>query len=731
MNSSTRFSHPAYFFLPIIFVLCLHSRLMGQEKKIENLYLKGNSALLKGSSSVDNTISGDYSRNQKQVFLEKSVEIWKEILKSFPEDPDANFKLGLTYLRIYDKKFLALPYLQKASKHLVKNYSFNNSKGGGVPFYALYYLAEAYRVNNLPDSALAYYSLYRNHYKVPPIPIEDAIFMALNSKQSLINSRNVKLSPLTELNSDLAEYAPVLSIDGNKVFYCARRSSVGQNGETRKQSSEDIYFSERDSNGKFSVPVPYPFNTEFDEVPLYLTSDGKTLFIRSTKNKNADIYYSDFLENQWTKPVPLAFLNSGYNENSITLSVDGKTIYFSSDRPGGTGGFDIYETKKLENGSWSEPFNLAYPINTSKNEICPSLAPDGATLYYSSNGIINLGVGGYDIYYSEKKAANSWSMPQNMGNPINKSGDDFGLYAAGNGVRVFAQVNKDRSFDLFEVKAGNSTDEELPSNVEVVTVVNEMAVAQIVETEKEVEKEVTVVEAVETQVEVEKEVQVTTEIEVEKIVEVEKEVIISEESSNKTLETETGKDSLPSVELTSKEIVASKDSLLSDVPMSKEIEETGPESELNSSKIAEGTEKEIKSTLPIEMKGKLPETNPKKIVPPPIFENGLTVFYGLNHIYPETRELRAINEYVKQIKASPDSTVFEIIGHADRQGTWEINLKVSTQRAKKVFDQLIKQGVPKSRLIYYGMGFAMPQAGKLDADETDRRVEIKIYQLNK
>jgi len=714
MKISKSFSCLAFLASLFFFIFCQSKLSKGQNKKTEDLYLKGNSALLKGSSSVDNTISGDYSRTQKQEFLEKSVQIWTEVLQAFPEDPDANFKLGLTYLRIYDKKFLALPYLQKASKHLIKNYSFNNSKGGGVPFYCLYYLAEAYRLNNMPDSALAYYSLYRNQYKVPPIPIEDAIFMALNSKQSLNNSRNIKIIPLTELNTSLAEYSPVLSIDGKKIVFCARRPKGDLENQSKKEFSEDIYFSERDSNGTFSVPTPFPFNSVFDEVPLYLTSDGKTLFFRSSKNKNSDIYYSNYSENQWSKPVPLSFINSGYNENGITFSVDGKTIYFSSDKPGGTGGFDIYETKLTDKGSWTVPINLAYPINTSKNEINPSLAPDGATLYYSSNGVINLGVGGYDIYYSEKKAENNWSMPQNLGNPINKSGDDFGLYAAGNGIRVFAQVNKDKSFDLFEIKAGSSTDEELPSNVEVVTVVNEMAVAQIVETEKEVEKEVTVVEAVETQVEVEKEVQVSTEIEVEKIVEVEKEVFINDETLTKTPPNEAAKDSLTSKETSSNSTI------------NTEIESVSAEKNSDKEK-----DKPEENSLPNEKNARSATPKPVKLVPPPILENGLTVFYGLNHIYPETRELKAINDYVRQIKSSPDSIVYQIVGHADRQGTWEINLKISTQRAKKVYDQLIKQGVPKSRLIYYGMGFAVPKGGEMDDAQADRRVEIKIHQQNK
>lgn len=680
--------------LIIICILLTSLILQGkaQEKNLKKLVTAGNSALQKGSTINDNTISGDYSRSQKQEYIKKSIDIWNEVLKITPDDPDANFKLGLSYLRTFDKKTNALPYLIKATKRLKKNYSIDGTDGGAAPFYALYYLGEAYRLNNQPDSALKYYSAYRNRYKVPPIPMEDVIFMALNSRQSINNSRNVTLKSIQAINTEFPEYSPVASVDGNKLFFCSRRpvQSADPTVDSKKvRISEDVYYSQRDESGKFSTAVPFPFNSEYDEVPLFLSSDGKSLYLRLSKKKNADIFVSTFQDNQWTKPVPFKGINSGFNENGITFSLDGKTMYFSSDRAGGTGGFDIYYSKMDEKGKWSIPENLAYPINTSKNEINPCLAPDGTTLYFSSNGIIDLGIGGYDVYFSEKKADGKWKVPINLGNPINKSGDDLGMYAVSEGKRFFSQVVPEMSFDIIEVEGGSSVEEDQPANVEVVTVINEMAVAQVFETEKEVEKEVTVVEAVETQVEVEKEVEVKTEIEVEKIVEVEKEIFVNDETA--------------------------KSSSKNEENISKNNTPVHPDNESTSSISIQP------EVLPVTDKA-------KAFVPEPIVDKTLTLFYALNHIYPNTRELKAINQFAKTIKETSESVVYQIIGHSDKKGQWDANLRVSTARAKKVYDQLVKHGVPKSRLIFYGLGYSVPLKNGSDSEFTDRRVEVKVLE---
>ena len=656
-----------------------------QTKNIKKLFIAGNKALTKGSSSVDNTLSGDYSRNLKQDFIAQSISIWNEVLKEKPENPDANFKMGLSLYNTYDKKTKSLPYFIKATQKLKKNYSFNNDKGGASPFYSLFYLAEAYRLNNQPDSALKYYSVYRNKYKVPPISIEKEIFMSLNAKNSINKPRNVTVSQLRNINTQYAESNPVLKLDGKRLFFSSRRPPASLAIDAKKsngRNSEDIYVAEKDASGKWGVAFPFPHNSEYDEVPLYVTSDGNTLYLRLSKNKNADIYVSNYKEGAWTKPESLKMVNSGFNENGICFSLDGKTLYFSSDMPGGTGGYDIYESHVNEKGKWTLPINLAFPINTSKNEISPNLTPDSKTLYYASNGVVDLGIGGYDLYFSEQKTDGKFKEPINMGYPINKSGDDFSLYNAADGQRLFAQNTPESSFDIFEITGGDFREEEVAANTEVVTITNEMTVAQVVETEKEVEKEVAIVEAIETQVEVEKEVEVTKEVEVEKIVE--KEVLVADASIPP-----------PAVEFTKEEAPA---------PQSNKI-----------------NTKEMMGESP--SKATQPET-PKA----EIGAESANIYYALNKTDIPMAAINDLFPFIEKLKELPMVT-YQVIGHADRKGNWETNLKVSLKRAKKVRDFLVQGGIEASRVIYFGVGNLKAEADKPESSK-DRRVEISILNEN-
>ncbi len=115
-------------------------------------------------------------------------------------------------------------------------------------------------------------------------------------------------------------------------------------------------------------------------------------------------------------------INTPYWETHATLSADGKTLYFVSDRPGGMGGRDIYRSVKLPNNEWSKALNVGTPINSEYDEDSPFFHPDGKTLYFSSNG--DQSMGGFDIFFSKKNVDGTWGNPLNMGYPLNTVGDD-------------------------------------------------------------------------------------------------------------------------------------------------------------------------------------------------------------------------------------------------------------------------------------------------------------------
>jgi hypothetical protein len=134
-----------------------------------------------------------------------------------------------------------------------------------------------------------------------------------------------------------------------------------------------------------------------------------------------DIYSVDLRKSTFS-PSKLN-INTKYIECSPSLSPDGNTLYFVSDRPGGFGGKDIWSSERLSNGNWSEPVNLGSKVNTAENEESPFMMADGATLYFSSKG--HNGMGGYDIFSTTQNDDGLWSNPENLGSPVNTTGDDF------------------------------------------------------------------------------------------------------------------------------------------------------------------------------------------------------------------------------------------------------------------------------------------------------------------
>jgi len=192
----------------------------------------------------------------------------------------------------------------------------------------------------------------------------------------------------------------------------------------------DLFIADNKNNQLVNVKrFKKTFNKKYHEGPASYTKDGKIMvFTRNNYNgKSRDgvvklqVYFSEFKNNKWQKPIPFLYNSKEYSVGHAVLSADGNTMYLASDMPGGFGGVDIYKCKKDENGKWSRPINLGSKINTEGNEMFPFIHKDGF-LFFASNG--QLGLGGLDIFMS-KIERNTFSKPINLGTPINSSTDDF------------------------------------------------------------------------------------------------------------------------------------------------------------------------------------------------------------------------------------------------------------------------------------------------------------------
>jgi len=174
---------------------------------------------------------------------------------------------------------------------------------------------------------------------------------------------------------------------------------------------------------------------EFDKNIEKSQFGKRYLFITDKGQK--DIYIiRQLVSGKWTYPEKLnKNINSKYMETSAFLSPDGNTLYFTSNRPGGYGGMDIYKSEKMETGDWGEAQNLGPKINTDMDEESPFILSDGVTMYFSSEG--HEGMGGFDVFITTLSNEGIWSKPENAGKEINTKEDDLFFYMSDDGKCAF------------------------------------------------------------------------------------------------------------------------------------------------------------------------------------------------------------------------------------------------------------------------------------------------------
>lgn len=216
------------------------------------------------------------------------------------------------------------------------------------------------------------------------------------------------------VNSDSDEYLPSLTADGSTMIFTRR-----------DDYDENFYSSTRQPDGSWGkAEFLEGVNTTQNEGAQTVSADGTWLVFTACNRRNdgsqgsCDLYWSLLKNEGWTKPTPFSSaINSADWDAQPSISPDGKTLFFSSTRPGGQGGKDLWFTTRLPGGKWTTPENLGPGINTRGEEQTPFLHPDGQTLYFTSDGLP--GMGDNDLYFVRKNPDGAWGAPQNLGYPIN------------------------------------------------------------------------------------------------------------------------------------------------------------------------------------------------------------------------------------------------------------------------------------------------------------------------
>jgi len=395
------------------------------------------------NKAMDSMNMGDglfYDKKSSNDFL--ALPYYMTAEKFNPNNDMLNYKIGSCMLS-HNSPFKtgALAYLQKA-------YAINPNVAPDIH----YFLGRAYHLNMEWENAKTEYSTYlaslNENKNVREIADTKKKIKECNNGEVLVQHPvKVLIENLgPNINTEYPEYGVLVNADETEMIFTSKRpETTGSSMDmSTSQYMEDIYISHF-VNGAWTKATNSgtALNTEDNDATAGISLDGKTLYLYRG-NDGGDLYVTHLTEDtSWSKPELMNNkLNSKYFETSISVSPDGQTIYFVSERPGGFGGRDIYKIDVDSNGVWETAENLGPIINTRYNEEGIAVNPDGKSIYFSSEGHNTMG--GYDVFKSSyigdiKTNYNSkkWSVPENIGYPINTPDDDVFFCISANGKHAY------------------------------------------------------------------------------------------------------------------------------------------------------------------------------------------------------------------------------------------------------------------------------------------------------
>jgi outer membrane protein OmpA-like peptidoglycan-associated protein len=382
--------------------------------------------------------------DKKKYKKPERLEFLRKCLASEPEFAEANLAMGneiVVTCKLNNKSFSqAIPYFYRAIASCPQIHS--------EPFY---FIGFNYYEEAKNDSAIKYLEKFikfkdeddkkfAKDYEAELYQAREMVKYA--KKEGELKKKIVPFDPKVVLGVSTIrdEYLAYISPDDKFCFFTRKIPVESKSTVYASDKQQEVFMvAERDKTGKFNVGelMPYPFNETSDgQGGCSISIDNKKIYFSMTRNEggaqqNCDIYVSENINDEW-RPIKKLSANVNhpiYWDSQPTVSADGNTIYFASDRPGGYGGIDIYTTQRdVKTNEWGIPKNAGPKVNTGGDEKTPFIHSDSETLYFSSNG--HFGFGGYDIFYIRKNEKKEWIDPENIGSPINTEADDTGFFVS-------------------------------------------------------------------------------------------------------------------------------------------------------------------------------------------------------------------------------------------------------------------------------------------------------------
>ena len=407
------------------------------------------------------------------------AQAYERILQDsdYQTDPYLQYLLGLCYLFSDAAKSSALSSF---------NYAYDARENRGVqrvPGEVYYYLGISKHYAYDFGGAMNHFSEYKNFHErvygtANQARYQHADFMEKLCQRAvdIINHNRLKntiVRPLNfPLNSSYDDYYPTLpSISKQLVYASNRRSKLGVvnfgqgvvflDGDMAP-GPYHMFYGSKDSGQSWNIDRDFlSFGLPF-VAPVSFSSDGQTLLVlMGVSEEQAALYLTNLKNGRWQDPEPLPS-NINLPQSNIkgaAMVANGNRIYFSSNRPGGLGGYDIYITNRRNDNTWTEPENLGAPVNTAGNEITPYVTANMQELYFSSDQHDTMGY--FDVFLSTKSGT-AWTNPRNLGYPINSTFNDICYTRSADGVKEMLSSDREifMNSDDAEREAGEFATEE-------------------------------------------------------------------------------------------------------------------------------------------------------------------------------------------------------------------------------------------------------------------------------
>ena len=466
------------------------------------------------------------------------------------------------------------------------------------------------------------------------------------------------------INSTISEYFPTISLDGQHLVFTRRVNNI----------NEDFFQSDRVPGGwSKAKALEGNINSNNNEGALNISQDGQWLIFTGCNFPNGfgscDLFISYLTPEGWSVPENMGpNFNTEFWESAPSLSPDKRDLYFTSNRPGGYGGNDLYVCHRQENGRWSSPENMGPSINTAGDESAPFIHADNSTLYFTSNALP--GYGGDDLFVVRKTTNGQWSTPQNLGYPINTIENEGSLVVATDGKTAYYASDRADSRGQLDLYSFELRSDLRPARTLWVK------------------------------------------------------GRVYDKKSGKGLPSSVELGDLSSKEILSKLQTDETGNYLTTLPLGKDyafnVNRKGylfySENFMLSSPVPDSTYKIDIPLQPIETNASI------------ILKN---IFFDVNQFELKPSSQIELDDVVKLLRENP-LLVIQISGYTDNVGKPADNLLLSENRARSVVNYLKAKGIDPRRLSFKGYGDAQPVSANTTevGRAKNRRTELKVIKIN-